>query len=129
MDPKNPPATQVQKTFQAEKFRKFIEFEVLKIIKDLAEKGEATQEHIQEIAKRTLELIQPGMSLEQLYQNAVKLDDRYTELAPVVFKMMQQYEQKYEKKALDQVSQLIKSGQYEAAQDMVKKVLVFKVSS
>jgi len=111
----------------AEEFRKFIEVEVLKIIKKLAEGGKTPKERIQEIARRTLELIKPGMSLEELYQNAVKLDDYHPELAPVVFTVMKEYEQKYEKMALEQVSSLVRSGKYDEAQNLVKKVLEFKV--
>src|SRR3972149_4343425 len=111
---------------QAEDFRKMIEVEVLKIIKDLAEKGQTPQERIQELAQLVLDLIKPGMNLEELYSNAVKLDDRHSELAPVVFKVMKEYEEVYEKKALTHVNQLIKSGNFDQAQDMVKKVLKFK---
>jgi hypothetical protein len=114
---------------KAEEFRKFIEVEILNIIKELVEKQEVTQEIVQAIAKQTLEMITPGMSLEELYQNAVKLDDRFTELAPLIVKIMQEYEEKYEKKALAEVSKLIKNGNYDAAQDMVKKVLQFKAFS
>lgn len=113
----------------SETFRKFIEVEVLKIIKDLAEKGETPQEKIAEIARRTLDLIKPGLTLEQLYLNAVKLDDNYGELAPVVFKVMKEYEEKYEKKALSEVQTLIRSGQFDQAQEMVKKVLAFKMQN
>ena len=112
-----------------EEFRKFIEVEVLKIIKDLAEKGETPKERVQAIAQLTLDLIQPGMSIDELYRSAVKLDDQYNELAPVVVKMTREYEEKYEKKALEQVSHLIKGGNYDQAQDLVKKVLMFKVAS
>lgn len=111
----------------ADEFRKFIEVEVLKIIKELAEKGETPQEKIQGIAQYTLDLIQPGMGLEEMYRNAVKLDDKYSELAPVVFKVMREYEERYEKKALETVSNLMKSGEYDKAQEMVKKVLLFKM--
>ena len=114
---------------QAEEFRKIIEVEVLKIIKDLAEKGQTPKERIQEIARLALDLIKPGMNLEELYGNAVKLDDRHAELAPVVFKVMKEYEEVYEKKALTHVNQLIKSGNYDQAQDMVKKVLQFKIAN
>lgn len=114
---------------QAEELRKFIEIEVLKIIKDLAEKGQTTKERVQEIAQLTISLIKPGMNLEELYINAIKLDDHHSELAPIVFKIMKEYEEKYERKALAQVSQLIKSGHYESAQDMVKKVLQFKIAN
>lgn len=116
-------------TNSIEDFRTYIENEVLAIIKLLADKGETEPERIQDMAKLTLELIQPGMTLEQLYQNSVKLDDSYSELSPVVFKIMKQYEDKYEKKALEQVSSYIKSGQYDQAEDMVKKVLQFKIAN
>lgn len=112
-----------------EEFRAYIEKEVLEIIKVLADKGQTEPERIQDMAKLTLELIQPGMTLEQLYQNSVKLDDSYSELSPVVFKVMKQYEDKYEKKALEQVSSYIKSGNYDQAEDMVKKVLQFKIAN
>lgn len=111
---------------KAGEFRKMIEVEVLKIIKDLAEKGQTPKERIQELAELTLDLIRPEMNLEELYGNAVKLDDRHSELAPVVFKVMKEYEEKYEKNALTHVKQLVKSGDYDKAQDMVKKVLLFK---
>lgn len=112
---------------KADAFRKFIEVEVLKIIKALAEKGQTPQERIQQMAQNTLDLIKPGMSLEELYTNAVKLDDQYGELAPVVSAMMKEYEETYEHRAIDQVSLLIKSGRYEDAQEMVKKVLSYKI--
>lgn len=114
---------------KSEEFRKFVEVEVLKIIKKLAEQGNTTQEHIQSIAKTTLEMIQPGMSLDRLYQNAIKLDDAYTELAPIVSKIMDEYEQKFEKKAINQVSQLVKTGHYDEAQDVIKKVLKYKAGN
>ena len=112
---------------KAEELQKFIEKEVLKLIKNLAEKEGTTKEKVQSIAQRTLELIHPGMKLDELYLNAVKLDDNCSELAPVVVIVMREYEQKYEKKALEQVTQLIKSKQFDQAQDMVKKVLQFKM--
>ena len=111
----------------AEDFRKFIEVEVLKVIKKLAESGETTKERIQEIARRTLELIKPGMTIDELYQAAVKLDDQHPELSPVVFSVMKEYEEKYEKKAIEQVSAFVKAGKYDEAQELVKKVLKFKI--
>lgn len=126
MDPKT---KQLSQSVITEEFRKFIEVEVLKIIKDLAQKGQTPQERIQQIAQITLDLVRPGLNLEELYQNAVKLDDAHSELAPVVFKLMREYEQKYEKKAISQVSLLMKQGRFDDAQDMVKKVLEFKVEN
>lgn len=111
----------------AEEFRKYIEVEVLRIIKDLAEKGQTPKERIQEIARLTLTLIHPGMSLQELYQNAVKIDDQHSELCPVVFRIMKEYEEKYSQKAIAGVSNLIKQGKYTEAHELVKKVLEFKM--
>ena len=113
-------------TATADEFRKFIEVEVLKAIKVVAEKPGTTQEKIQAMAQLSLDLIKPAMNIDELYQNAVKLDDGYSEFAPVVFVIMKAYEQKYQKKALDQVTQLIRAGAYEDAQAVVKKVLLYK---
>lgn len=114
---------------KAEDFRKFIEVEVLKIIKKLAESGKTPKERIQELARRTLELIKPGMTIDQLYQAAVKLDDQHPELAPVVFAVIKEYEQKYEKRAIEQVSAFVRAGKYDEAEELVKKVLQFKIST
>ena len=121
-------ATLAQAYIKADEYRRIIESEVLSIIKDLAEKGETPRDRIQDIASSTLTLIHAGMSLEELFTNVVKLDDNFPELAPVVVKVMRIYEEKYEKKALDQVSQLVKGGKFTEANDLVKKVLLFKVT-
>lgn len=112
-----------------EEFRKFIETEVLQIITSLSEAGATSSDRIQEMAKLTLSLMKPEMTLEELYRNSVKLDDTYSELAPVVFKVMKEYERKYEKSALEQVSGFVKIGQYDEATNLVKKVLNYKIAS
>lgn len=112
---------------QADQFRQFIEVEVLKIIKKLADDHSSSPERIQSISQRTLDLIKPGMSAEELYRNAVKLDDLHSELAPVVFVIMEAYEKNFSTKSIDEVSNLIKNGNYDDAQHMVKKVLAFKI--
>ncbi len=127
------PSVQSQSTVEissnAVEFAKFIELEVLQTLKLLVEKNATPQERIQDIARLTLELIQPNMTIDGLYRNAVKLDDRYSEMAPVVIKIMRAYEEKYERKALGQVTELIKAKQFDQAQEMVKKVLQFKINS
>jgi hypothetical protein len=118
---------QSEEFVKAEEFRKIIEVEVLRIIKELAEKGETSREKIQDIASTTLQLIHPGMNLEMLFNSAVKLDDAHPELAPVVVKIMRIYEEQYEQKALSEVSKLVRGGQFDQANELIKKVLVFKV--
>ena len=71
----------------------------------------------------TLDLITPGMSVEELYLSGVKLDNHDPELPPVVYKIMKIYEEKFEKKAIEQVSAMVKNKQFGQAQDLVKKVL------
>lgn len=110
-----------------EQFRRFIEVEVLKIIKELSEQEETKSELLQEIAQFTLEKIQPGMALEEMYKNAISLDDKYAQLSPIVIKIMHEYEEKYEQKAVDYVSQLIKDKQFDQANTVVQKILEYKM--
>lgn len=119
----------IEDYIKADELRKFIEKKVLEIIKKLMDDGESSKEKLQSIARKTLELIRPGMRLDELYQNAVKLDDNISELAPVVIMIMKEYEEKYEKKALTQVQDLLKNKKYDEAEDAIKKVLQFKISS
>ncbi|MEK7070992.1 MAG: hypothetical protein AAB966_04245 [Patescibacteria group bacterium] len=111
----------------ADQFRTLIETEILKIIQKLSRDSSTEEEKLRQIASIALELIKPGMSIEELYQNAVKLDDKEPALAPVVFFVMKEYEKTHEKKALDVVSSLIRNGKYDDAQHAVKKVLEFKI--
>ncbi len=114
------------KFIQTEKFREYIEREVLGVIKELLEKPETNQKRIQEIAKHTLQLLALGTAIDELYRLAIKLDDDFPELRPVVIKLMNEYEAKYNRKAVDQVSSLIKEGKYDDAQNVMLKVLQFK---
>ncbi|MFA6081109.1 MAG: hypothetical protein WC741_01750 [Patescibacteria group bacterium] len=110
-------------------FRKFIEYEAASIIIDLLEKGTIDEEKAGRLSQLTLDLIVPGMTVEELYLSGVKLDDHNPELAPVVYKIMKIYEEKFEKKALAQVSSMVKNKQFGQAQDLVKKVLQFKMNN
>lgn len=119
---------QSAKYIEADEFRQYIELEVLKVLQNLNANPEITTDRIQEVARHVLLHIKPGMPLDELYRAAIQLDDEYSELAPVVILLMREYETKYEQKALTQVSDLIKSGKYDEAQDIVKKVLMYKIS-
>ena len=76
---------QEEKTKQ---FKELIESEILAAIKELAKKPEATKERLQEIARATLNLIKPQMSIETLYQNMIKLDDDFPELSLFINKLI-----------------------------------------
>lgn len=120
--PQNPSAEYVQ----AEEFRAYVEREVLSQIRELVLKGTIQKDRVQAMAKEVLLLVHPGMSIDELYMNATKIDDKFSELGPVVIKIMQAYEEKYNKQAVQEVSLLIKKGNYEDAQNMVMKVLMYK---
>lgn len=108
-------------------FRKFIEYEAATLIISLLEKGTIDQDKAGRLSQLTLDLIIPGMNVEELYLNGVKLDDHDPELAPVVYKIMKIYEEKFEKKAIATVSAMVRAKQFGQAQDLVKKVLQFKM--
>lgn len=110
-------------------FRNFIEYEAAQLIISLLEKGLINEEKSESLSGLTLSLIRPGMTVEELYLNGVKLDDNNSEMAPVVYKIMKIYEEKFEKKALSQVSAMVKNKQFGQAQDLVKKVLQFKINN
>jgi|SRR3989339_375077 len=110
-------------------FRKFIEFEAATLIISLLEKGSVDEEKAGKLSQLTLDLIIPGMTVEELYLNGVKLDDHDPELAPVVYKIMKIYEEKFEKKAIATVSAMVRARQFGQAQDLVKKVLQFKMKN
>jgi hypothetical protein len=117
---------QANQIIKTEQFREYIEREVLDVIKSLLDKPDIDQNRIQEIAKHTLQLLALGTAIDELYKLAIKLDENYPELRPVVIKLMNEYEQKYNKRAVEQVSNLIKQGKYEDAQNVMLKVLEFK---
>lgn len=112
---------------ESEKFRKFIEVEILDIIKKLAQQGSETEEKIQQIAQITLEKIKVGMSISELFKNAISLDDTFSELNPVTVKVMQFYEKNFERKAVDEVAGYVRQGDYDMAHNMVQKILEYKI--
>ena len=77
-------------------FRKFIEYEAATLIISLLEKGSVDEDKAGKLSQITLDLIIPGMTVEELYLSGVKLDDHDPELAPVVYKIMKIYEEKFE---------------------------------
>lgn len=114
-------------TNSAEAFRKWIELEVLKIMKQQIEKSDVSQQRIQDMANRTLDMIQPNMSVEQLFHSAIELNDGYPEFDSLTIKLIKEYEHKYKGKAVERVSELVRTGSLDEAQNVVKKVLEFKM--
>ena len=61
------------------------------------------------------------MSFEELYKAIAKLDDTMSELSTIVLPYIRQYDDTVTSQALDNVRELIRQGQYDAAVKLGKK--------
>ncbi len=109
------------------RFRMFIEQAVLDVIKQLSENADEDPAVIQEIALYVTEQITDEMSVQEMFDAAIQLDDRFSQLSPVVRKVMEEYEKTFSRPAIDAVEKMIQAGRYDQAQDVMKKVLSFKM--
>jgi len=106
-----------------DQLRQKIELQVVELIKKALTDGTMTDERAQTISQHVLSILQPGMNLEELYKAIPKLDDTFPELAPVVLPILRQYEEDVNKKAMEQVRELIKQGQFDAAAKLGKQAV------
>ncbi len=107
----------------ADDIRQDIELNVVELLKKLVEEGSITEERSQQIAKIVLDTLAPGMTLSELYKAIPRLDDTASELSPVILPYLRQYEEHITKKARENVQNLIRLGQYDAASDLAKKTI------
>ena len=103
--------------------RQQIELAVVELIKARTADGSMPEERSQAVSQRVLDLLQPGMSLEELYRAISKLDDSMPELSPVVLPYLRDYETNVTQKAQEQIRRLIKLGQFDAAAKLGKKAI------
>lgn len=103
--------------------RQQIEQKVVELIKSKLEDGSMTEERAQQASQVVLDSLKPGMSFEELYRAIGKLDDIVQELAPVVLPIMRQYERDIVKPIEQNVTDLIRQGQYDAATKLAKKAI------
>jgi hypothetical protein len=103
--------------------RQQIELQIVELIKDQLARGVMTEERAQQISQRVLDIIRPGMSMEELYRAIPKLDDTCQELSPVILPFLRQYEENVNKKALSEIENMIRQGQYDAAASLGKQVV------
>ena len=98
-----------------DQIREDIELAVVELIKAKLADGTMTDARSQQISQLVLDTLKPGMSLEELYKAIFTLDDKCTELSPIVLPYAQKYEENIAQKASDVVSSYIKVGKYDAA--------------
>ena len=112
----------------SQKFAEYIFAKIVDVFADLVKKKNITKKRAEEIAQKTLDAIQENLSIEQLFQNSIVLVNQFSELSPLSISILKEYEQKFNKKTIDSVRQLITKGDFNQAEDLVKKVLEFKFS-
>ena len=102
--------------------RKEIELKVVELLKKKLSDGSMTEERSKIISQTVLDLLKPGMTLTDLYKAIMQLDDTCQELSPIVLPFARQYEEMIAQKATSQVQNYIRTGQYDAAVSLAKKV-------
>lgn len=106
-----------------DELREEVELKVVEHIKQLLEDGTITEARAQQLSQIALNVLTPGLTLEELYRAIPKLDDTSTELSPVVLPYMRDYEDNVTKQAQETVQELIRQGQYDAAVKLSKQAI------
>ncbi len=107
----------------ADELRQRIEQQIVELVQTKLADGTLSEERSQAISALALELLRPGMSLDELYKAVPKLDDSFQELAPIVLPIVRDYEDHVVSQARKGVADLIKQGQYDAAVKLGQKVV------
>ncbi len=106
-----------------DEIREAIELKVVELIKAKLTDGTMTEERSRQISRLVLEILQPGMELNQLFKAIFKLDDNCTELSHIVLPYAMQYENGVVKKATTIVESYVRHGQYDAAISLAKDTI------
>lgn len=107
--------------------REQIEADIVDLIKSKVEAEEMTEDRAQALAQLVLDRLKPGMSLEEIYKTLPHLDDNFSEISHIIVPYLRDYEEGVTKPAIAQVSNLIKNGQYKAAQELADRVITGNV--
>jgi len=103
--------------------REEIELAVVEMIKSKTADESMTEERAQQISQIVLNVLRPGMSLEELYKAIFTLDDTCQELSPIVLPYAKMYEENVAQKATGVVANYIKVGKYNAAVNLAEEVI------
>ena len=103
--------------------RQDVELKVVELIKKKLAEGTLTEERSQAIAQNVLNTLKPGMTFTDLYKAIFHLDDMYTELSPIVLPIARDYEKHITKQAEEGVRELIRQGQFDAADKLAHKAI------
>ncbi len=112
----------------ADMFRMLIETEVLEEIDRLLDSNALDSERAGEIAEHTLSIIQEEESIDEHYKAVQKLDSGFPELRIVVKRIGEVYAKVFDEPTVEHASKLVKAGQFDLAQDVIKSILKAKSS-
>jgi polyhydroxyalkanoate synthesis regulator phasin len=103
--------------------RQEIELKVVELLKQKVADGSMTEERSQQIAQSVLDILQPGMTYEELFKAIPRLDDTATEIASIIIPYLRDYETNIAQEAQKNVAELIRQGQYDVATKLAKKAI------
>lgn len=105
----------------AEEYRKKLEWDILKIIKEKLQKGQMDAERAKAIARMVLDKLHPPLTLEQIYQIAPTLDDHFAELTAAILPIMHEHDEKVRAIVAEHAQKLIKQGKIDEASILLKQ--------
>ncbi len=105
----------------AEAYRKKIELDILKIIKENLMNGQMDAKRAQLIARMVLDKLHPPLTLEQIYLIVPTLDDHFQELAGAILPVIQEHDASVNKIVSEQAEKLIKMGKVKEATSLLKQ--------
>lgn len=103
--------------------REELELKIVEYLKKALDEGLLSEERSQAMSARVLEVLQPGMSFDELYRAIPLIDDTFPELSSLVLPYLREYEENVAKKAQTTVSELIRQGAYDAAVKVANKAI------
>lgn len=104
-----------------------LEKDIVNLLLDKLENADINPEKASIIAKFVLAHLPENLTDEQLKQILPTLDDEFIELAGIVHKYLNEYEDKEKTKITKEVHDLIKSGKMDEASNMMKSYFNKKV--
>lgn len=98
-----------------------VEQEIANLLIDKLEDQEITPEHASQIAKIVVSSIPTQMTDQQMMDVIPTLDDKFTELASIVYKHLKDYEEKFKPQVEATVNELVKQGEFQKASELMQQ--------
>jgi hypothetical protein len=107
----------------AEEKRKQLEKDILSLIAQKLQNGQIDLNRAQMIARMLLDKLHPPLTLEQIYAIAPTLDDHFAEISAAILPIINEHNEKIKNIVVDKAEQMIKSGNLEQADKVLREAL------